>query len=354
MAKVNQNFSEEMARRGFKNEGVNFYGVHKNRPYLIQHMGNAGTGNNFFLTVSLDRGVDNKIIKSITKNLKANSPKTVKFYPTIAVLGGIKFHVLCKKRDTLTTDIEFLFNGIDNELMAVAAGTPAICSVCKTPNVDSYAWHGELYTTVHNHCITGEVEKTVSKAKDNELVGNYPLGIIGALIGGVVGIIPSVIVAVFFHIISAWLCALIPLCAYYGYKLLKGKMNAFATVTTIIVSVIMVPIMDFVNEFFMAYIEYDGQYLITVSDYINVFMAEPELFLPSYLQSLLFVVLGVVVVAGIISQGNKSMYKSAGAMAESVRPIEGVMPAVPQAAPQATAVAGAEGYSEKQYSDMNL
>ena len=57
---------------------------------------------------------------------------------------------------------------------------------------------------------------------------NYGLGILGALIGGVVGSIPWIIVALTTNFFIGWLGFVIGICALYGYKKLGGIEDNYA------------------------------------------------------------------------------------------------------------------------------
>ena len=65
-----------------------------------------------------------------------------------------------------------------------------------------------------------------------------PLLVLGALLGGLVGAIPAVLMRDFGSYLVAVLYALIPLGANYGYRLFKGKRNKAAFFVTIVFSVL--------------------------------------------------------------------------------------------------------------------
>ncbi len=72
-----------------------------------------------------------------------------------------------------------------------------------------------------------EEKEETTKVEDveNENSGSYLKGILGAVIGGVVGIIPWILVYVYGNMMFSALAILIAVCEFYGYKIFKGKVD---------------------------------------------------------------------------------------------------------------------------------
>lgn len=114
----------------------------------------------------------------------------------------------------------------------------AVCPVCKGDGCDSIAHVGQCYRPVHKACLTENYMTAKAKAEENEINGNMLTGLLGAILGGIVGCIPSLFSIWAADKIYAIFYALIPLAIYYGYKIFKGRMNKAALAITIVLSVI--------------------------------------------------------------------------------------------------------------------
>ena len=71
---------------------------------------------------------------------------------------------------------------------------------------------------------------------EEKVKNRYVIGTIGALIGAVIGSIPWILSYVFANMIYAILSVVIVVCAFYGYKLTKAKMDKKLPVILSIVS----------------------------------------------------------------------------------------------------------------------
>jgi hypothetical protein len=199
------------------------------------------------------------------------------------------------------------------------ASIPNVCGICKQPGSDSYAYIDQVYQQAHAACVHAYSNDAMDKAAENENSGSYVSGTVGALLGGLLGIVPSVLLATFFDRISWWLCALIPLGAYYGYKLLRGKMSGGMLGIIITISVIMAPIAQYFVDLGRSIRE--GWGVFSLIDYIRAFFIFPEDLVPSLLQFLLFIGIGFAFVYRIVSQGNTHMSGKASFAEASLRPI---------------------------------
>ena len=121
------------------------------------------------------------------------------------------------------------------------------CPYCGCGSCNTAAWIHEKasarFGLTHRACLQRRLEGAQDKALTNAESGSYLAGFIGALLGMIVGCIPSVLTGLFADTIYALLMALIPICSYFGYKLLGGKMNRVPLVLSIIMSVIGVYVM---------------------------------------------------------------------------------------------------------------
>lgn len=124
---------------------------------------------------------------------------------------------------------------LTNAFRMNGVGVPQTCAICRQPGCDSLAYVAG-YAPVHAYCVENQSYQTFASTENNRLNGNYALGTIGAIIGALIGSIPTILLILLINRISAWLYALIPLVAYFGYKLLKGKMTKGVVIPVVIIS----------------------------------------------------------------------------------------------------------------------
>lgn len=310
-------FLSEMEKRGCFNAGNLFCGTYQGRPFSVRFIrGQAGKKTEFGITLHFDKRVDT----AFTVGLK----KVVKPYMKIRFLSAtdiVTANVIINGKQNFSEMFDFLLQAIDEQAKMLNYIEPTVCPVCKQGGCDTYAYYKSTYVPTHAACLQQDAANKVAKAQHNELNGNYLTGIIGALIGGLIGMLPNVLSIVYGEVIYSLLCALVPLCAYYGYKLFKGKMNRAAMAVTICVSVVIAPVMDYVSTMLYGYKEY--KMILPVSQYIAILQDDFSILFESVGQNLLFIGLGVVCVYGLIKRGNQDVYLDADTTIKSARSIEG-------------------------------
>lgn len=231
---MNQNIFQEFMRsrkyKAFKNVA---YGLEDGYPCTVE-----------FTTVKQWRvffAVDTEDQKQLVKDLKAELGK--KYYFTY-VEGRLGFTVGLGK-NTYQDDFAGAVREVSGSLRRRGIKPSETCALCGGRQCDSAAAVKGGYRAVHRNCVNNMSNDVKNKAEKSEMSGNYFTGIIGALLGAIVGVIPSVLSVTLTETIYAVLFALIPLCIYQGYKLLKGKMNKFVIVLTVILSVFSVYLLEF-------------------------------------------------------------------------------------------------------------
>lgn len=143
--------------------------------------------------------------------------------------------------------------------VGISFGT--VCPYCGRTDTDAVMYceqRGAIpagYRAVHTECANS-LRNAANEAKVND-EGNYFTGIIGAIIGMILGVVLNVAVIFGTERIYAMLCALIPLGAFFGYKLLKGRMNSFAIVISIIYAVLGAVALTFGVDIADSMINYD-------------------------------------------------------------------------------------------------
>lgn len=309
-------FSSEMEKRGCCVSDKIFCGTYQGRPFHVIFLdGKTNGATRFQIFMTYDKIVNKTMYKNISKALKGickiNTPKNT---------PHLFMNVTIKDNASFSQSFDRLLSAIDEEAGAEGYGIPTICTVCSQSGPDSFAYYNSQYVSVHKACIEKNTSDKVAKIQDNEMNASYLLGFIGALLGGIVGCIPSVLLIVFASRISGWLCALIPLGAYLGYKLFKGKMNRAALFITIFISILMVPVLNYLSNALYIYKEY--AYFISISEYITALTEEFANFIPELGQSALFIIIGIAIVSSIISRGNRHYHAEANFTWNSIRPIQ--------------------------------
>ena len=126
--------------------------------------------------------------------------------------------------------------------------TPAnTCAVTGAARPDSLCLiqdRGVLsFQPVNAAAIREREAQTREKAEENQTNGSYATGIVGAALGMLVGLIPNLLTIVFTQTIYSLLFALVPICAVFGYKLFRGKMDTGSIIIVVVLSLIAVPLM---------------------------------------------------------------------------------------------------------------
>lgn len=200
------------------------YGVMEEYPFMMVYV-NSST-----LRVSIT-----------TQSIDANAAKLVK---GTLVGQGVKaqvngrlvcFNAKVNKR-SIPGDVLSRVQAVVSVLRQCGVAAPAHCILCGQSGHDAYMYYGGCYDGVHAACVTQLQSHAQTTAEENP--GSYGKGVLGALIGAIVGAIPSILGLTALNIISAWLFMLIPIATYYGYKKLGGKMDRGATIISILLSVV--------------------------------------------------------------------------------------------------------------------
>ena len=295
-------FSAAMTRRGCVSNGNDYCGVYMDVPFAATFL--QGSQNN--RTIFSLRVIFSKPPKHLYRELK----KRMKDLAGLQKLNTMNNQFVTNVTIGRKQDFEAVFDRLMQEMVSASAAlgyeVPAVCPICKQPECDAYVFISFAYQPVHAACVQDQIYNSRSKVQQNEQTGNYVLGIIGAILGGIVGTIPTILLVVFGGLISGWLCALIPLGAYYGYKLLNGKLNKTTLTIVIIVSLLMVPVTQYLVDLLWSVKE--GYGLFTPADYWSIIMAYPGDFIPAFLQVLLFIGLGFLVVFRTVNSNNDTIW----------------------------------------------
>lgn len=209
-------------------------------------------------------------------------------------------------------------NGVMPANTCALTGAANPDSLCLIPRSDCYG-----YQPVCAAAIRESDQEVQARAADNEDRGSYLTGLIGAVLGMLVGIGVNLLSMVFLERIFSLLFALVPVAAMFGYKLFRGKTNKAAMVIVIVLSVIAVPLMEFLTGAIGVANSYNMPFTDAMKAVGEIFFA-PEMLKetgPEMLKMLLFMALGVLIGWSYLrSQLNSTQLRSSKLQLESMRP----------------------------------
>lgn len=133
---------------------------------------------------------------------------------------------------------------VASAMREAGVGVPDQCPICRQRECDSLGLVDGVYQPAHRACCENRSYSTVTRAEVNAQNGSYVTGILGAILGALIASVPTLLTTWFLERIYALLFILIPLGAYHGYRLLRGKMNKMVGVVTVIISLLMPFVMD--------------------------------------------------------------------------------------------------------------
>lgn len=138
--------------------------------------------------------------------------------------------------------------------------------------------------------------------KENEK--GYILGIIGALIGGLIATIPWILMYVYANMIYSILAILVAIAALKGYQLFKGKVDKKLPYIIVIVSLISITIATLVIIPNLLIVKEYGKFSIDLFKVLYESKEFTQAIIQDYVTSLLFTGLGI---SGVISSINREI-----------------------------------------------
>lgn len=184
------------------------------------------------------------------------------------------------------------------------------CALCGREETDAHAMIAGTNRPIHKKCIQKKLVNTRLEIEEK----SYKKGIIGAVIGCFLGSLPNLWVYLFWGQTYAVLFLLLPLCIYYGYKFLGGRMDRMVVVVTIILSILSVFCMEIAylvnyniqEQFVPDTLFWRFKMLIKVFQIDGLF----KYILKNSSLKLLFVFVGIIIEWEVISKNVKQMEKN--------------------------------------------
>ena len=209
-------------------------------------------------------------------------------------------------------------NGVFPADTCILTGAPMPDSLC-------LASVGGLvcYQPVTAAALRDQSRQVREQAEDNRENGSYLTGLVGALLGMLVGLIPNLLSIMALERIYGLLFALVPMAAMFGYKLLKGKMSKAALWIVIgmsLLGVILIPLFEL--AYYMMH-EYGNSLGFVIATILNAL--EDGTFFSAlgaeYLQLLLFMGIGILIAwRYIFGQLSSSAVNAAQTQIDTLRP----------------------------------
>lgn len=342
-------FSQAMAGRGCMADpdGRTFCGTYEDYPFTSRFVaGKPGKNTRFLLAFQFQQKVKGKFFRAIARQMKGVATLSRATYNQGAAvgagmaLGGAVGAAMMSSSQGGYVPVQRLqmvvtvkgnqpFDAAFDALVATVTATAreqaytvnGNCPLCKQHACDAWAHVNGAYVPVHGACVQNHAAQRLAKVQQNELRGSVALGILGAVLGAVVGSLPMVLVVYFLDAVYGLLCALIPLGAYYGYKLLGGKMNKAVLPVVILASILVVPIAYYLTQ--ALWLWADVGYFLHPLEFIAVLVEYPTEFLLDMGLYLFFTLIGIAIASGVISRSNKHEWNEAAFSAATLRPMQG-------------------------------
>jgi cation transport ATPase len=206
----------------------------------------AGFVKQIALVIVVDRKLEKEDIKRLTKayGLRALIIQNVGLKNN-AIFLPIGQNAKKEKIQTNLLKITSVLKSLDIKNLAH-------CPFCgKNEDLDTKKIVKGVEVEIHQACATEFIEHA-EKNLDQHEDKPYVLGILFAIFGAFVGMIPSAIVLFQFGIISAWLFIIIPVASFYFYKKSRSPKTMIAVLVVSIISVIVALFLGFLHYLLIA------------------------------------------------------------------------------------------------------
>lgn len=313
----NELIQEALKRLGFETIGQVSYGTWKGFAVSLHPISWRYAVE---IAVRLEKQSGGSVVAAVRKATKVTCPKGIKALATIK--NGLRFESALNSKEDYEPQLTVILDAAVNALRQNGVEPADTCAVCGASGVDSNCLI-DTFQPVHAACVRNLKEDTIAAAERNENQGSYLLGIIGAILGMLLGLIPNVLSIVFGDRIWSLLFALVPLAAMFGYRKLKGKQNAAAIVIVVILSLIGVVVLECIINCIYLMQEYQVDFGAALSAILQFLFTGEGIaaFVQDGLELFLFMALGIFISWRYVFQTNQTHVASMDAVTGTLRPL---------------------------------
>jgi hypothetical protein len=197
---------------------------------------------NFVFTESIDGKLKSQLAKTIKTSIQYKTLKNQK--DTLSIM--LPYKMLKSTEKYLEQCVKLVTKAIEffKEHNMVQYKSCYFCNQEKEEEL-TMTLYGMFCVPIHVNCLNAYVNRAEAELKvRNEMTQNIPLSILLAIIGSIVAAIPNAIMMFSTNMIYVYLYMLIPLGAYFGYKLGKAPFKKYSTVIIIVLSLIIAVVMQ--------------------------------------------------------------------------------------------------------------
>jgi hypothetical protein len=304
---------QAFAAYGFETAGSVCLGSFGGYALSLQPNGSSG----YYLDAATRTPANDSTFRKSYKTIK---PKTVTGIG--ATKTSTRLIVVFRGKTPLGQQVDELLRSFTGALRETGIAPAATCAVCGGAAPESLGFFRGTYQPVHGGCLQGLVTKARETAEDNRVNGSYLTGFLGALLGAVVGILPSLLLIALTDRIYAVLFALIPLASMWCYRKFGGKMDKASIGIVVVLSLLAVLLMTAVSASMSLADEY-GEPFFEVFPAILAYVVTAEGFLALLQDSivpLIFLAIGLVLAWRFLRQTGAATVQDAEAAAATLRP----------------------------------
>ena len=237
---MNARLFDKLHTLGFKTKYLVSIGVFNDYPVkLLFSEENAPLQNCIvtFATVGYNADQLSSILPSNTSN------RNIVFLHAKGEAASFSFDITGLKQEELANTIEATLKTMTELLKQFRITPETKCCVCRDTDIDDYAiWQDKinpqnvLTRPAHVSCLrkASQNPKVIKKPKSN-----IAMPIFIAFLGALVGIIPTALILLIFEYEVAVLYVLVPITAFYGWKLGGGEYTTTAAAITTLISLLM-------------------------------------------------------------------------------------------------------------------
>ncbi len=217
-----------------------------------------------------------------------------------------------------TPDLDGAVERMTAAFLEDQVAVPDLCPLCRKKGCDALARvEDKGFGPVHRSCMQDAAERL----RPSAAAGSVLTGCTGALLGALVGLIPSVLTISLMGRIFALAYALIPICAFQGYKLFRGRMDHRAPLTAAVLSSLLGVLVLELGFCAWYAVDFYGE-LLSFSQLLDVYYAKYGLM--ELFKSLVFWAFGLWLAWGQISRTAGYAAQSIGSSLDTMTTLEGV------------------------------